>query len=256
MCIYSWILYNIYFYLFKRKVLHSFEYFVINLLNGRVFNVVLWFQNNLIFINLMFLIIIFLFKAKYIVILNILFFICYILQYSGINYNFFKNNFSHNSGTSIGRYAESFPLAFTGFFLASISIIDKAKKNKKQSFYISIASFVLINKYDIFQKTKNFKYSGFRLNISATLIFIIFSLFPSEKIKNQLILKIIKKITGYSGGIYFTHLLIGKGYILSKISIIKNRTFLGTFIVYLVSYIVCCFGLKIFGKTRFKHIFS
>ena len=88
------------------------------------------------------------------VILNIICIICYILHYSGFNYYFFKNNFSINSGICLGRYAENFPLAFTGFFLASIRIIDMLKNTKKQSYYICIVIVILINKYNIFEEKK------------------------------------------------------------------------------------------------------
>lgn len=90
----SWIIYNIYFYIFKKDVRHSITDFLINLLNGRLFDLVLWFQNNLIFNTILFLIIIYLFKKKYLIILYIFCIIAYALHYSDINYQFFKNNFS------------------------------------------------------------------------------------------------------------------------------------------------------------------
>ena len=253
----SWIIYIIYFYIFKKNVRHSFIDFIIHLLNGRLFNLVLWFQNNLIFITIIILIIIFLFKRKYLIILHILSIISYTLHYSDINYKFFKNNFSNNSATTFGRYSETFPLAVTGFSLASFNIIEKIKIYKKNAQFISLIILVFITKYNVFSEKNSFKYSGFRLNISAICLFIIFSLISNYQItKNKIIVKIIKKISGHTGGIYFTHFLIGKGYLIKKISFIKSRSLSQCILVYLLSYLTCFFCFKIFGKTKLRHLFS
>ena len=114
-----------------------------------------------------------------------------------------------------------------------------------------------IIKYNVFSEKKSFKYSGFRLNISAICLFIIFSLISTYEIaKNKLTVKIIKKISGYTGGIYFTHYLIGRGYIIQKISFIKRQSLSYCIVVYILSYLTCCFCYKIFGKTNLRHLFS
>jgi hypothetical protein len=220
----SWIIFNIYFYILKKNVRHTFIDFIINLLNGRLFDLVLWFQNNLIIVTILFLIIIYLFKKKYLTILHILCIICYALHYSDINYKFFKNNFSFHSGVTFGRYSETFPLAVTGFSLASYNLIEKMKNYKKNAQFISLIILVFITKYNVFSEKKSFK--------------------------------IIKKISGYTGGIYFTHYLIGKGYLIQKISFIKKQSLSQCIVVYLLSYLSCCFCYKIFGKTNLRHLFS
>ena len=63
------------------------------------------------------------------------------------------------------------------------------------------------------------------------------------------------QITKYTGGIYFTHYLIGKGYLCTSIYYVKKGTFLGCIFIYLISYFVSLIGNKIFGKTKFKHLF-
>ena len=230
---------------------------MINLLNGRLFDLVLWFQNNLIFNTILFLIIIYLFKKKYLIILYIFCIIAYALHYSDINYQFFKNNFSFDSGTTFGRYSETFPLAVTGFSLAYFNVIEKMKKYKKKAQLFSFIILVFITKYKVFSEKNSFKYSGLRLNISSICLFIIFSLISSYEIaKNKIIVKIIKKISGYTGGIYFTHYLIGKGYLIKKISFIKDQSFSQCILVYLLSYITCFNCFRIFGKTKLRHLFS
>ena len=67
----SWILNNIYFYYLKKKCFHSFYSLLQGLLNGRILIPALWFQNILILITLISLIIIFLFKKKNYLMANI-----------------------------------------------------------------------------------------------------------------------------------------------------------------------------------------
>ena len=84
------------------------------------------------------------------------------------------------------------------------------------------------------------------------LFFIIFSLFPFEKFKNKFIISIITLFSSYTGGIYYFHLLVRDAL---RINIIKQRKFLGTSMVYIISYIICLIGKKICGKTKLKYIF-
>jgi len=89
----SWLIFNIDFYIFKDNCPHSIFVFLQNFLCGRIFIPALWFQNCLIFVTLVIVIIIFLFKTKYILIFQLLIFFSYYLQYSGINFRFFVKNY-------------------------------------------------------------------------------------------------------------------------------------------------------------------
>ena len=226
-------------------------------MNGHIFNVVLWFQNILIMINIIFIIIIFLFKKKYLFILNILNAFFYILLYSGLNFSFFYNNFSYDSASTIGRLAEVFPFTLTGFFFASINIVDILTKYRKIAIFSCYFLLFIITKFKVFAELKNFKYGGFRNNLAGVCIFIIFSLLPFSKISNSFLIKIIFVLTNYTGGIYFTHFLIGRRLlIVQKILEIKKHSFLGCIITYIISYIICFIGTKFLGKTKFKHLFE
>ena len=254
-CFISWIIKNFYFYVLNKDVRHSFKDFIINLINGHIFNVVLWFQNILILQTIIFIIIIYLFRLNYILVFQILLIISYLLQYSGVNHKFFKKNFSTHSRSTYGRLVETIPHSITGFFLSSIDIMKLIKKKKINVFLVSIIILVIISKYEIFGELKSFKYGGIRLNIAAFCIFIIFSLLPSKIFNINLLNKFIMQITKYTGGIYFTHYLIGKGYLCRSIYYVKKGTFLGCIFIYLISYIVSLIGNKILGKTKFKHLF-
>jgi fucose 4-O-acetylase-like acetyltransferase len=255
-CIISWIIKNIYFYVSNSNSYYSLKDFIFNLLNGHICNLPLWFQSVLILSTFSFLIIIFIFKKKYLLVLIIFAILSYILQYSGFNYNFFIKNSTIHFRLTYGRFAEAIPNAVSGFTLASLGIYQKGKKYKKKIIFFSLLILIIISKYDIFSELKSFKYGGLRLNIAAICIFLFFSLLPVEIIKCKIIIFIIKQISIYTGGVYFTHYLIGKVFLSKILTFIKNNTFLGCMKIYLISYIVCLIGTKIFKKTKFRHLFS
>ena len=64
----------------------------------------------------------------------------------------------------------------------------------------------------------------------------------------------IKYLTSYTPGVYFLHTKI---YLIFKIkiSLIKNHTFLGCLLIYLISYLVSFIGYISLKKTKLKHLF-
>jgi len=254
-----WIFNNIYFYLFNINKSHSLKDFIYNLLNGRSFNAALWFQIILILLTIIFLIIIFLFKNYYMNILVTLGILSYILQYTGLNYEFFTNYFPYHYKITYGRIAEGFPHAITGFYISSNNLMKLLKNNIRNTITNSIIILIFITKLKVFLDIDTFKYGGIRLNIGAICFLFIFFFFPSKKIKNEFLIKIIIKLTNYTGGIYFLHILIGRGYILKKIFTIltiKRHTIFHCITVFIISHILCLFGTKLFGRTKFKHLFA
>ena len=253
-CTISWIIRNIFCYILKKNCRYSLTDYIINLLNGHIFNVVLWFQNILILVTFIFLIIIYAFKRYYLFILILLGIIAYLFQYSGANYYFFNKYFSVHYRLTFGRFAEAFPNAVTGFIFASTDILNNLKKKKILTIFYSLLILIIITKYNIFNEIKTFKYGGIRLNIAASCIFLIFSLI-SFKIRGKFINNIILQFTKYTAGIYFTHYLIGKVILYKSIKLIEDGTIKGCALVYLISYIVCFIGANIFKKTKFRHLF-
>jgi peptidoglycan/LPS O-acetylase OafA/YrhL len=90
-----------------------------NLVNGHIFNVALWFQNILIQLTIIFSIVILLLNNISMYIFISLGILAYILQYTGLNYIFFKKNFQHHYHLTFGRFAEGLPNAVSGFYIAS-----------------------------------------------------------------------------------------------------------------------------------------
>jgi fucose 4-O-acetylase-like acetyltransferase len=258
-CFIYWIFNNIYFYILKKECRHSLIDFMHNLINGHIFNCALWFQNNLILLTIIFVIIILLFKKTYIYILILLGVLAYVFQYTGLNYKFFRNNFSGHYYLTLGRLAEGLPNAISGFYIASKNISTILKSNARITIIISFIILLFITKFNVFSNIKTFKYGGVRLNIGAICIFFIFYLFPFNAIKNKFLINIIIKLTSNTGGIYFIHNLIGRGYILSKllsILMVERQSLLECIIVFFISHIICFYAAKLFGRTVFRHLFA
>jgi len=184
-CFIYWIFKVIYFYLLKKEFNFSIIDFTNNLVNGHVFNYALWFQNILIQITIIFAIVILLLNNISMYILISLGILAYILQYTGLNYIFFRKNFQPHYRLTFGRFAEGLPNAVSGFYIASKKFTSILKSNLKFTIINSLIILSFITKFNVFSDIKTFKYGGIRLNIAAICIFFIFYLFPFNAIKNK-----------------------------------------------------------------------
>ena len=233
----------------------SLKEFIQHLICGHILNVPLWYLVILILTTQLFLIIIFIFKKYSLITFFFLLIICYILQYSGLNYYIIKKYLSVHAKLTFGRFIEAIPNEITGYTFAYFKIIDKLKNFRLKTFFFSFAILIIISKYSVFDKLKTFKYGGIRLNIAASCIFFIFSLLPIEKIKNKTSIKLIKHITSYTGGIYYMHYLVGNCFLIKKLLKSLNKTILGCICIYLICYLISHLGIKICGKSKLKYIF-
>ena len=250
----SWILNNIYFYIFKKKCKHSIYELLLHLLHAHFFIPALWFQNIIILTTLIISIIIFMFKNDYLLIFQIIMILAYVFQYSGVNYIFFKKNFNWLYYNTYGRLVDTFPDSITGFFIAAFRISDKLKKHKLKIMIINFITLLLVSKSHFDNNLLSFKYGGIRFNIAAICIFFIFfySLYDkNEKIK---IKKFLDLISNYTAGIYFSHFLIGQSYIMKFFLGKKIETIFGSLIIYITSYLMCFILDKIIGNTKLKHL--
>ena len=251
----AFLLKNIYFYLLKINVEHSLKSFIKHLITGHILNLPLWYQAILLFTTITFLIIIFICKNNNLFVFQIFALISYILQYSELNYYLIKKYLSFHAELSFGRFIEAIPNAVTGYTFAYFKLIEKLKEWRLKAIFLNLSILIIINKYSIIQNFKNFKYGGLRLNIGASCIFLSFSLIPIENLLNTISIKILKQITRYTGGIYYMHYLVGNFYLLKRYFNTLNGTILGCLIIYLICYILCSFGIKLFGKNRLKYMF-
>lgn len=248
-----WILNNLFNFLFNSSFPSSLTSLKYQIFWGNNYMVQFWFQWDLIIITILFFILIFLFKQNYLLIIQLFAFLAYILQYSGINKKFY-DSLRAEKKECLGRLSEVIPYTVAGFTLASLGIINKLKKFKFKTISFSALIYILIEKYSIFSNVKGIGYPGIKLNISSICIIFIFSLFPSEKIKTNLIRVILKNITNFTAGVFYLHWSIII-YLKVYIKIIRKGCLSGLIMIYLFCYIISFIGIKIFGKTKLKHLF-
>lgn len=239
---------------FKLNIIYSLENLKKQLLWGNEFIIQLWFQWDLIFITILFFIIIFVFRKYHTFFIQLLAIFAYILQYSGYNKKFYYS-LKREKKECLGRLAEMIPYASTGFSLAYLNIINNLSKHKIKTLTFSILIYNLIEKYSIFSIIKGVAYPGIRLNVRATCLIFIFSLFPSEKITNSKIKKILICLTSYTPAVFYLHWTI---YIYFKefVMPIKRGSFFGCIIIYFICYSISFIFIKFVGKTKLKNLFS
>ena len=143
----------------------------------------------------------------------------------------------------------------TYYTLGLYKIINIIQRNQTKSLIFSVIIYKMINNYKIFASQPGNIYYGLNLNIIAICIIFIFSLFPSDKIRNHSIKKLIIILTKYSGGIFYLHMSIGK-LLRPYCKDIRNGTFFGILINYNICYFICLFGMIFFGNTSLKYLFS
>ena len=231
---------------------HVLRNILSQILIGAPIHGIFWFQFNLIFLSLFFAIILFVFNTYGSKILAFLGLFCYYLHLSSliykllINYSFaFKNN--------IGSLLEVMPLSVNGCFLNSINLLFIARKF---SIYFYFILLLILFKYDIFINRPGFRYSNISLNIiSSSILFILFGALPIEKIKkNNYIILVIKYLTQFTGGIYYSHIIVRDFLQRYSFSFLK-RNYTDSLIIYIICFSICFFGNKLFKNSKIKYLF-
>ena len=147
------------------------------------------------------------------------------------------------------------PFSVIGFLLASQEIIKYLKQFKLKTFLVLIFIIYTLFNYNIFTPGKGTAYQGVKLYLISISIFICLAMFPSEKIKNKIFIKIIRRITNHTAGIYCLHLIVFS-YLKEYFFIFKNRTLNGCIINYLICYLICLIGTFFFANTKLRHLFE
>ena len=107
----------------------------------------------------------------------------------------------------------------------------------------------MLFKYDIFIELGGYK--GI-INVFTSISFFIgFYLLPLNNIPT-FFKNLIKTLTSYTNGIYCVH---SRFINLVRVCFGLEGTFKSCIIIYLLSYFLSFFGIKIFGKTKLKYLF-
>ena len=244
--------------LFYKFIKNNRKYSIVNLKNqllwGNIYISQFWFQWDLIMITILFYVIIFIFKKYNLLFLQLLALFSYFLQYSGYNLRFYRTLKPENK-ECLGRLAESFPNTVTGFSFASLKVFDILNNYKIKTLIFSSLTFILLEKYSLFPKINGISYSGIDKNIRAISLILIFLLFPSDKITNTKVKRVLREFTNYTAGIFYLHNTVFL-YFRNFIEPIKSGTFFGCVIIYIIAYLFCFIGSKIAGKSKFKNLFA
>ena len=224
------------------------------LLTASGYMLILWFQWNLIFVTILYIIIILLFKRFLNLILILMAITAFIYQYNGKNQKYFAK-YPYFELHNYGRILELIPYSVAGFLISSSGIIKFFKKFRLKTIITCLYIIYFILYYDIFTKINGHMYQGVKMFLVSICIFIVFAMFPSEIIKNKIIIKIIKQLTNHTAGVYYLHINLYE-YLYDYNIHIKNRTIKGCMINYLICYLICFIGSFIFGKTKLRSLFE
>lgn len=223
------------------------------LLFGHSFMTVLWFQWDLIFVTIFFIIIELLFSKDKIFILLILEVFAYYFQYSNYNYILFCK-YSYEIKYTIGRLFEIIPYSISGFIIAHLRFIEYLKKKKIKSISFFLILFIFVYNINIFEESKGFYYAGIKLHIYSLCIFIIFAIFSKNLIFKGFT-KLIPYISNFTSGIYYLHVPVML-YFQNIFEILRKRTIFSSLLTYLICFCICLIGNKFFKNTRLNNLFK
>ena len=210
---------------------------LIQILIGSKIHAIFWFQFNLLFLSLLFTIISFINNKNILKILIFLGITSYFCHISRISYNFFIN-YKEYFGRNIGTLIELTPMAVIGCIISDIYISFRRKFLSLYLYFIMSFIIFILFQYNIFAKQPGFVYPDVLLNIFAsTNLFLFFSFLPLGKNKNEKFISIIRNITKFTGGIYYTHPIF-RDYLLKYSSIFKKRSYLTSSIIYIINKII------------------
>lgn len=249
-----WLRNNFYNYYYRTHLQSKFKNLYYQLLIGCGLHGVFWFHFNLIFISVLFIIIIFLFTKRYLLILLIIGIISYNFNYTKLRKVFFLNYNFIPVSHSIKPLTNNLIFAIIGFYLSLIHILNKLYKCRIAVIIIMIFLIYLIKKYQKIFFIYHF-FNELMVILVSTSLFIFFGLIPLDKIKNSIIIFIIKQITSYTGGIYYLHPEIRESFLKKWSKLVRLRTFKGCLLVYITTYFICLIGSKIFKKSNLKYLF-
>ena len=244
---------NIFKYTKEFKNLTSFKKLIFQLITGQgqsIFH--FWYLFDLMATTFIFHIIIIIFRNNYLLILNLMLFFSYFLQYS----KFSKIMYFYTKKIGgLARENEIIPFAITGFTLNSFEIFHKLKRYELNTLIICSLIFYLTQDFEVFRKFFGVAYNGVKLNILSICLVISFSLFSFNNIKNKKLLELLKNLTCFSAGVYYLHQAV-QFYFKFFFLDIKNGTFLGLIINYFISYLISFIGGKFFRNTKIRNLFS
>ena len=234
----------------RRKKLTLIDLYL-QILTGSRYYRAFWFLFNLLFLSILFTVFAFIFKKNFLISYEFFGIISLFLLFTKINRDIFFQ-YEKIITLSIGRVNSSIPLSVIGCIYSSINLLSKIKNLKWHVSLILISLIYILFNYDLFIKYPGFCYSNSLLFLSSSTF--LFILFGSLKLDYFILLnKIIKIATKYTGGIYYIHPIFPK-FIYFYLNI-KKASYFSSFFIYIISYLICFFGNKLFTNSNLKYLF-
>ena len=245
---------NIFIYINSHHFLYSIKDLFLQLVVGRTINDVFWFQFNLIFISIIIIIISSFFSRKisfcifsYIILFSIYF------NFKGIDKKIFSE-YNMRISHSVGRLSYSIIYSLTGYFLGSFNLLGIIKqRHKKRILLLSPFFFFILKEH---RKLINFfhKFHFIVLDILITFLFLFFISFHLDSIISIKFMMIVKRITSFTGGVYYLHIFIFD--IFHPFAcLISNRDVKSCITIYIICYVICLIFSNIFKKSIIKYLF-
>ena len=155
---------------------------------------------------------------------------------------------------SVGRLSYSVIYSMTGYFLGSFNLLGIIKQShKKAILLLSPLLFFILKEH---KKLINFfhKFHFLVLDILITFLFLFFISFHLESIISIKFMMIVKRITSFTGGIYYLHTFIFD--IFHPFAcLISNRDVKSCIIIYIICYIICLIFSTVFKESIIKYLF-
>ncbi len=130
------------------------------------------------------------------------------LQYSGLNYSLF-GKYEYEVRYSTGRVMEVIPLAYIGLAFVHYGIADKLKQYRYYCFIMCILGMLITAYGGLFTTPlEGFGYGGTFIIVYAVLAFMLFYLFPFEKLPVML-KTVLRFLSTYSFGVFCLHFGVG-----------------------------------------------
>ena len=228
--------------------LNMFKSIFYQLLIGYDFYAVLWFQFDLIMISIIISIVIFIFKNQYLLVLKIFGIFCFL-----INKPYEKTLILFNKNGSIKRLNYATIYSITGFILGSNNILEKIKIIRYKIFFLIFPVIILIYYFQNFLKIA-FWYQILYIDTIIIFLFFLFAMLPFNLLRNQIIKRALILITSYTGGIYYIHYGV-RSIFSNYIPIIGICDFRSCILNYLLCYLICLIGSKLFKNSILKYLF-
>ena len=232
--------------------------FIIQILIGAKYHLIFWFQFNLLLSSLFFTIISFAFKKQLLKLLKLFGVVSVYLIISGLNYTFFLNCFRSYKRIFLLNFAsliELMPVAIIGCIFSSINLLSKIKHFSINFFLFLIYTIIILFQFDLFIIKPGFRYPNVLLDIFGSInLFLLFGSLSFEKIKNEKYIHIIRNITQFTGGIYYIHGIF-RDYLRKYTNFFAKCSYLSSVCIYIICYIFCFVGNKIFTNYKIKYLF-